>query len=172
MGFTGPFIQRSTNPVVNRDGSFETKNVPSGKYQLVVGAHSDRLRDYYTKSVNLSGQNVADSGFEMSGDLYLDVTISAKGATIDGTVVDAQSRPVPYAMVAIVPNVEHRARPDSYQQETTDEHGHFTARGLNAGSFVVLAFEESSENIRQPEFLTRHRSQGEKVDVEEGAQKP
>ena len=164
-------MRRRSNSLVNRDGSFEINNVPTGKYQLVVGAHSDHLRDYYTKSVSLSGQNVADSGFELSGDLYLDVTISAKGATIDGTVVDTQSRPVPYAVVAVVPNVERRARPDSYQQETTDEHGHFTARGLNAGSFVVLAFEESSENIRQPEFLTRHRSQGEKVDVEEGARK-
>src|ERR1022692_3408490 len=82
------FMRRSANSVVNRDGSFEIKNVSSGKYQLVVGAHSDRLRDYYTKSINLSGRNVADSRFEMSGDLYLDVTISAKGATIDGTVVD------------------------------------------------------------------------------------
>src|SRR4029077_2411717 len=32
--------------------------------------------------------------------------------------------PVAYGMVAVVPNLEHRARPDSYQQEPTDEHGH------------------------------------------------
>jgi hypothetical protein len=107
----------------------------------------------------------------MNGDLYLDVVVSAKGATIDGTVVDSQSQPVPYAVVVVVPNLEHRARPDSYQQETTDERGHFTARGLNAGSFVVLAFEELQEDMRQPEFLNKHRGKGEKVDVEEGTRK-
>jgi protocatechuate 3,4-dioxygenase beta subunit len=165
------YIRTSSNSVVNSDGSFEMKNVPGGNYQLVVGAHSDSLRDYYTKSVNLGGRNVADSGFGMNGDLYLDVVVSAKGATIDGTVVDSQSQPVPYAVVVVVPNLERRARPDSYQQETTDERGQFTARGLNAGSFVVLAFEELQEDMRQPEFLNKHRGKGEKVDVEEGTRK-
>ena len=165
------YIRTTLNSVVNSDGSFEMKNVPGGKYQLVIGAHSDSLRDYYTKSVNFGGRDVADSGFELNGDLYLDVVVSAKGATIDGTVVDSHSQAVPYAVVVVVPNLEHRARPDSYQQETTDEHGHFRARGLNAGSFVVLAFEELLEDMRQPEFLNKHRGQGEKVDVEEGTRK-
>ena len=35
-------------PAVNNDGTFEIKNVPGGNYQLVVGAGSDRLRDYCT----------------------------------------------------------------------------------------------------------------------------
>ncbi|HMI54397.1 MAG TPA: carboxypeptidase regulatory-like domain-containing protein [Candidatus Saccharimonadales bacterium] len=165
------YIRPTSNSVVNSDGSFEMKNVPSGKYYLVVGAHSDSLRDYYTKSVNFGGRNVADSGFETNGDLYLDVVVSAKGATIDGTVLDSHAQPVPYAVVVVVPNLEHRARPDSYQQETSDERGHFTARGLNAGSFVVLAFEELQEDMRQPGFLNKHRGKGEKVDVEEGTRK-
>lgn len=165
------YIRATSNAVVNKDGSFEIKNVPGGNYQLVVGAHSDSLRDYYTKSVNFGGRNVADSGFEMNGDVYLDVVVSAKGAMIDGAVVDSKSQPVPYAVVAVVPNSEHRARPDSYQQETTDEHGHFIARGLNAGRFVVLAFDELQEDMRQPDFLKKNRSKGEKVELEEGARK-
>lgn len=160
-----------TSSAVNSDGTFEIKKVPGGNYQLVVGAHSDRLRDYYTKSVIISGRDVADSGFELKGDVYLDVVVSAKGATIEGNVVDSKGQLVAYGTVAVVPNLEHQARPDSYQQELTDEHGHFIARGLNPGSYVVLAFEELQEDMRQPEFLKMHGGKGEKVDVEEGTRK-
>jgi hypothetical protein len=147
------------------------KNVPGGNYQLVVGAHSDNLRDYYTKSVMVGGRDVADSGFRMDGDAYLDVVVSAKGATIEGNAVDSKGQPVAYGMVAVVQDSEHRARPDSYQQQATDEHGHFIARGLNPGSYVVLAFEELQEDMRQPEFLKTYGGKGEKVEVEEGTRK-
>jgi protocatechuate 3,4-dioxygenase beta subunit len=159
------------NPIVSSDGSFELKNVPSGTYQLLVGDHSDNLRDYYTKSVILGGRDVVDSGFGMNGDLYLDVVVSAKGATIDGNVLDSTGQAVAYGMVAVVPNLERRARPDSYQLEQTDEHGHFLARGLNPGNYVVLAFEELREDVRQPDFLKVYGEKGEKVEVGEGMKK-
>lgn len=165
------FSRMSTNSAVNSDGAFELKNVPGGNYQLLIGAHSDSLRDNYTKSVLLSGGNVADSGFEVNGDLYLDVVVSARGASIEGNMVDSEGQPVAYGMVAVVPNLEHRARPDSYQQQSTDEHGHFIMRGLNPGSYVVLAFEELQEDTRQPEFLKNNAGKGEKVELEEGARK-
>jgi protocatechuate 3,4-dioxygenase beta subunit len=165
------YSRASASPMVNSDGAFEIKNVPGGNYQLVVGANSDQMRDYYTKSVVLSGRDVADSGFGLNGDVYLDVVVSAKGATIEGNVVDSKGQPVPYVTVAVVPNLEHRARPDSYQQEGTDEHGHFIVRGLNPGSYVVLAFEELQEDIRQPEFLKTYSGKGEKVEIEEGTRK-
>jgi protocatechuate 3,4-dioxygenase beta subunit len=160
-----------TSSAVNSDGTFEIKKVPGGNYQLVVGAHSDRLRNYYTKSVLFGGRDVADSGFGLNGDVYLDVVLSAKGATIEGNVEDSKGQPVAYGTVAVVPNLEHRARPDSYQREPTDEHGYFIVRGLNPGSYVVLAFEELQEDIRQPEFLKMHGGKGEKVEVEEGTRK-
>jgi protocatechuate 3,4-dioxygenase beta subunit len=159
------------SPAVNSDGTFEIKNVPGGNYQLVVTAHSEQLRDYYTKSVIFSGRDVADSGFTVNGDVSLAVLVSAKGATIEGNVVDSKGQPVGYSTVAVVPNLEHRARPDSYQRKPTDEQGHFVARGLNPGSYVVLAFEELQEDMRQPEFLKTYAGKGETVELEEGARK-
>jgi len=103
--------------------------------------------------------------------LYLDVVVSAKGATIDGNVLDSTGQAVAYGMVAVVPNLERRARPDSYQLEQTDEHGHFLARGLNPGNYVVLAFEELREDVRQPDFLKVYGEKGEKVEVGEGMKK-
>jgi carboxypeptidase family protein len=165
------FSGMNSNWVASSDGTFEMRNVPGGTYQLVVGAQSDSLRDYYTKSVIVSGRNVADSGFAVNGDMYLDVVVSARGATIEASVIDTKDRPVPYATVAVIPNSEHRSRPDSYQQQSTDEHGHFVARGLTPGSYVVLAFEELQEDVRQPAFLKTHEGKGEKVEVQEGSRK-
>jgi hypothetical protein len=100
-----------------------------------------------------------------------ELVVSAKGATMEGNVVDSKGQPVAYGTVAVVPDVEHRARPDSYQRETTDEHGHFIARGLNPGSYVVLAFEELQEDIRQAEFLKTYAGKGEKAESREGTRK-
>jgi protocatechuate 3,4-dioxygenase beta subunit len=165
------YSQANTRSMVTADGVFEMKNLPGGSYQLVIGAVSDNLRDYYTKSMMVGGKEVVDSGFSVNGDVSLDVVVSAKGATIEGNVVDSKGAPAAYSVVAVVPNSEQRARPDSYQQETTDEHGHFIERGLNPGSYVVLAFEELQGDMRQPEFLKTYAGKGEKVELEEGTRR-
>jgi hypothetical protein len=61
-----------TNSSVNTDGTFELKNVAGGNYQVVVGAKSNNLADYVTQSVNLGSQDVADSGFKVLPQTYLD----------------------------------------------------------------------------------------------------
>ena len=156
---------------VTKDGAFEIKNVPSGKYYLVVGARvsSSNLRDYFTKAVTLDGQEVGDSGFDTNGDPNLEVVISAKGATIEGTVVDEKGNPAASVMVVDVPNTQRRLRPDLYQQDTTDQRGHFSLRGLNPGSYTVLAFEDLQESVQDPEFLSTYGHKGEKVEVDKGA---
>jgi protocatechuate 3,4-dioxygenase beta subunit len=154
---------------VNKDGGFEMKNVTGGSYQLLVGAKSNNLRDYITKSVSLDGRDVADSGFTVNAETSLDVVISANGATIEGTVVDSKGKPVVHATVLDVPSAEHRNRPDLYQQDTSDELGHFSLRGLNPGKYTVLAFDEPQPDTREPEFLKAYEGRGEHVQLDEGA---
>ena len=154
---------------VNKDGSFELKNVTGGSYQLLVGAQSNNLRDYVTKSVNLDGRDVADSGFILSAGTSLDVVMSANGATIEGTVIDGKGKPAAYATVLDVPSAEHKNRQDLYQRDTTDELGHFRLRGLNPGKYTVLAFDELQADIREPEFLKSYEGRGEHVQLDEGA---
>ena len=157
---------------VKNDGSFEMKNVPSGTYRVIVGSSSQTLRDYFTKSVNLGGKDVADSGFAVSGATYtLDVMLSAQGGTIEGTVLDSADHAVTYATVVSVPSGEHRKRPDLYQQDTTDQQGHFSLRGLNPGEYTVLAWEDLEDNYRDPEFLKSYEGRGHSVRLDEGERK-
>jgi len=153
---------------VSKDGNFELKDVTGGSYQLLVSAKSNNLRDYITKSVNLDGRDVADSGFIVSPGTSLDVVISANGATIEGTVVDSKGKPAAHVTVLDVPSAEHRNRPDLYQRDTTDELGHFSLRGLNPGKYTVLAFEDLEDDVRQPEFLKTYEGRGEHVQLDEG----
>jgi protocatechuate 3,4-dioxygenase beta subunit len=154
---------------VNKDGSFEMKSVTGGSYRLLVGAKSNNLRDYITKSVYLDGRDVADSGFSISAGTFLDVVISANGATIEGRVADTKGKPVAHATVVDIPSAEHRNRTDLYQQDTTDELGHFSLRGLNPGKYTVLAFDELQADVREPEFLKSYEGRGEHVQLDEGA---
>jgi len=153
------------------DGSFDMKDVPAADYQLVVYAHSGKFRDYYTKSVLLGGREVADTGFAVGPGTVLDVVISAKGAGIEGTVLDKEDKPVSEATVVTAPSSGKLGRPDAYQFGRTDQNGHFWLRGLNPGEFLVLAFDEMQENYRTPEFAKKYEGKGEKVELEEGGKK-
>ncbi len=153
---------------VNKDGSFELKNVTGGSYTLLVGAKSNNLRDYITKFVYQDGRDVADSGFIVSAETSLDIVISASGATIEGTLVDSQGKPVAHATVVDVPSTEHRDRMDLYQRDTTDELGHFSLHGLNPGKYTVLGFDELEADVRDTEFLKSCEAYGVHVQLDEG----
>jgi hypothetical protein len=161
----------STGSNLTIDGTFELKNVAGGNCHLVVGSRSNNLPDYFTKSVSFEGRDVTDSGFPVLPQTYLDVTISANGASIAGTVVDGKGQPIANATVVDVPTAEHRTRPDLYQRDTTDQGGHFSLRGLNPGKYTLLAFDELQDDVRQTEFLKTYKTRGEIVELDEGGRK-
>lgn len=164
VGFTQP-------SEVQEDGSFEIKNASGGNYQLAVGARSEKFRDYYTKSVLLGGREVVDTGFAVSPGTVLDVVVSAKGAGVEGTVVDREGKPAAGASVVTIPASGKLGRPDAYQYARADDSGHFVVRGMNPGGFMVLAFEELQGDYRAPEFAKKYEGQGEKVELDEGGKK-
>lgn len=75
----------------------------------MVSAKSNNLPDYFTKSANLNGRDVSDSGFVVNAATFLEVVVSARGATIEGKVVDETGKPVAYATIVDIP-AEHRTR--------------------------------------------------------------
>jgi len=159
----------SSDGQVKGDGSFELKKVPVGRYHVLVNSADRSLRDYFVKAVNLGGKDVGDSGFAVAGGSYsLDLIVSAKGAAIEGVVVDAKNQPVPDATIIAVPDAKRRGRKDLYQQDTTDQHGHFRVHGLNPGDYSVLAFEDLEDDFHDQEFLKSYESRAQSVKLEEG----
>lgn len=164
--------EASTNAKVKNDGSFELKNVPAGTYHLLATSEDPKLRDYFVKTVNLGGRDVGDAGLTVAGGTYsLDVVASPNGVTIEGTVVDAKDHPVADATVVCVPDAKRRKRSDLYQQDTSDQHGHFRLHGLNPGEYTVLAFEELGDDYHDPDFVKAYQTQSETVKIEEGGSK-
>jgi Carboxypeptidase regulatory-like domain len=163
--------EQTSTPSIQGKVLQEPDGQPIRKANVMVGAKSNNLRDYITESVTLDGRDVVDSGFPVDLETYVDVVISAKGAGIAGTVVDGNGQPIANATVVDVPAAEHRTRLDLYQQDTTDESGHFSLRGLNPGKYTVFALEELQEDFRQPEFLKSYETRGQVVELDKGTRK-
>jgi Carboxypeptidase regulatory-like domain len=156
---------------VQQDGSFELKDVAGASYQIALASHADIFQDYYVKSVTQDGREVVDTGFTVSGDTTLNIIISSKAASVDGTVTDANGQPVAAATVVSVPTGGALKRPDSYQTEKTDAAGHFLMRGLNPGAYILIALEGVQEDVRNPEFLQKYGERGATVDLDEAQHK-
>jgi hypothetical protein len=170
-GLLGAFAQGGESGALNEDGSLEIKDVAAGNYQVVVSSPAEKYRDWYTKSVLVAGREVADTGFAVSGETAVEVVVNAKGASIEGKVVDGNGKAAAEAFVVTVPSSGKLGRPDSYQTARTDESGHFSVRGLNPGEFVVVALESLHPDVRSSEFLEKYGARGVKVEVGEGEKK-
>jgi hypothetical protein len=159
------------NSSVQEDGSFEMKDVAGGTYWIFLDGHSDQLRDYYLKSVLQDGREVGDTGFPVNGEIVLDVVVSGKGGSIEGTVVDEKGQGVPGATVVTLPGTGKMGRTDLYESDQADGSGHFALRGLKPGPYVVVGLRGLQEDPRTAEFFEKYGEKGQTVDVDEGEKK-
>lgn len=154
---------------VNRDGSFELKEVPAGTYGLQVLFGSEAFRDSFTKAVNLAGKEISDAGFHVEGATYfLEVVVGAKGASIEGVVSDGQQQPAPDVGVICIPQKKRRERRDLYAFDRTDYQGHFRLRGLSPGEYQVFVLDDDTDEdeIADPEFVRTHEGLGQSIELE------
>jgi protocatechuate 3,4-dioxygenase beta subunit len=175
-----------TNAPVDRLGNFEWKNVIPGNY--IVQVYGGDGRGFFLKSVKLGGRNI-DTGFTASGPATLDLLVSTKGGAVEGAVIlrekekekDADTdhvnndhanndHPVANATVVAVPEEKYRRLPDRFGVESTDQHGHFTMRGLAPGSYTLYAWQDLEDGVyREPDFLKSQEANGTALKVEEGS---
>jgi hypothetical protein len=102
----------------------------------------------------------------------LDIVVSAKGASIEGTVTDQKNQSAPYVKVISIPDLNRRERQDLYQETTTDRRGHFSLRGLASGEYQIMALDEDiDEEITDSAFVQAHESLGQAIKVGEGEHK-
>jgi hypothetical protein len=159
------------NVGVKEDATFALKDVAGANYWVYVMAATDKLRDYYLKSVLVEGRESVETGFAVNGETVLDVVMSVQGASVEGTVVDSKGRDVSGVAVVSLPSTGKVGREDFYQVVTTDASGHYLMRGMPPGSYVLVAIEGVREDTRKPEFFQQYGEKGQTVDLEEGQKK-
>jgi protocatechuate 3,4-dioxygenase beta subunit len=167
-----------TNAPVDRLGNFEWKNVNPGNYTVQV--YGGDGHGFFLKSVKLGGRDIA-TGFTASGPATLDLLVSTKGGTVEGAVVDAaiekavekdgnEVHPVANATVVAVPEEKYRKLPDRFGIGSTDQHGHFTIRGIAPGSYTIYAWQDLEDGVwRDPDFLKSQEANGTAVKVGESS---
>ncbi|MGB7728895.1 MAG: carboxypeptidase regulatory-like domain-containing protein [Candidatus Acidiferrum sp.] len=163
------------NSGLQEDGSFAVKDVAGGTYQVFLGGPVSVMQGYYLKSVLVGGREVVDTGFTVNGEMVLDVVLSAKSASIQGTVVDGDGKAVGGATVVTMPSTGPGAgragRMDLYVTGQADASGHFVLSGLVPGAYVVVGLAEVDGDSRKAEFFEKYGEKGTVVDVDEGERK-
>jgi hypothetical protein len=156
---------------VARDGSFEWKSVPPGKYHVQIASGGDN--DLYLKSVLAGGREMLDWGINVSGgSVVLDLVLSPNGAAVDGVVNDHDGAAVADAVIVAVPEMRLRSRTDRYYKTVSDQSGHFTLHGVRPGEFTLFAWESvEGEAYYNPEFLRAYEGQGSALSVSESVRK-
>jgi protocatechuate 3,4-dioxygenase beta subunit len=171
----GFFMSRDafgTNAPADRFGNFQWKEVNPGNY--IVQVYGGDGQGFFLKSATLGGRDVT-TGFAGSGPATIDLLISTKGGKIDGSVIEKEKdvdsdHPVPNTTVVAVPEEKYRKIPDRFLTGETDQHGHFTIRGIPPGSYTLYAWQDMEDDIyRDPDFLKAQEANGTAVKVEESS---
>jgi len=130
---------------VQKDNQFVIKDLPEGSYRVVVSGVS---KDCYLKEIQFSGKDVPDDLLAVGKDGVgqLEVTVSSRGARIQGDVADADGLPATGVWVVAVPETSRRSNRRLYKSETTDQYGHFDLRGLAPGEYTLYTWIDVETN--------------------------
>lgn len=152
---------------IREDGSFEFRNVAPGRYAVRVY----RLPEgSYLKAARMGDQDVLADGFtiQAASGGALELLVSPAGGQVDGVVLDAEKKPHPGAVVTLIPDEKRRHREDLFFQQSSDQNGRFSFRGVPPGEYKVFAWDKIDDGVyRDPAFLERFEDEGAKVAVKE-----
>ncbi len=151
--------------------SYVLKDVFDGTYRLGVIGQS---KDCYIKSIRYGSGEALDGGFTVfrGAQASLEVTISSRGARVQGAVTDKDKLPVTGVWVVLVPDEAHRDQSRLYQKSATDQYGHFLLRGIAPGDYKIFCWDEVEDGAwEDPDFLRTFEDRGQMISVEEADEK-
>ena len=152
---------------VSATGSFALNDVFDGRYRLAITGLG---KDCYLKEVRYGAADGLADGFDVSRgtNASLEVTISSRGARIQGSVTDKDIRPVTDVWVVLLPVGEPRGQDGLSQKVATDQYGHFLLRGIPPGEYQLFCWDEVEDGAwEDPDFLKAFENQGRKVSLKE-----
>ncbi|HEY2382504.1 MAG TPA: carboxypeptidase-like regulatory domain-containing protein [Terriglobia bacterium] len=162
---------RSPGGGIADDGSFAIPNVNPGKFRVTITGLSGNV---YVTAVRCNGVDVTDSGMVLDGSALGPLEVMLGGpesvGSIEGVVHDANDKPVPEAVVALVPSPERRKNPSAFRTVNTTQLGTFSMSGVSPGTYTVLAWDDLEPGAYEdPDFLKDFEYRGTKITVERGS---
>ena len=154
-----------TSARVGANQQFTLKEVNEGEYRVNANGLS---RDCYIKEVFYGDIRAKDDTISVGkgGGAPLEITVSSRGARVQGAAVDNDGLPAPGAWVVAVPEEARRGNSRLFKAQTTDQYGKFDLRGLAPGSYKIFSFTGVQQGEwEDPEFLKTHEAKGESVEV-------
>jgi hypothetical protein len=150
------------------NGAFSLRDVPESLYRL---SSTGQSQDCYLRSIRYAGMEISDDEFNVirGTQATLEVTISSRGAHVQGMVKDADGLPASGVWVVLVPDEARRNKFHLFKQRTTDQYGRFDFRGIAPGDYKLFSWEQVQQNEwEDPDFLKAFDPKGESISLQEG----
>ena len=137
------------------------KPTPPGHYAVHIDLRSVP-NGCYVKSVKLGGQEISANGIEIRSSAEIEIVLSNKAGTINGSASGNDGKPILYPRVTLIPT-DGNSRPAA---QLADNEGKFKFTAVPPGKYRLFAWEEAEDGVWQdPEFRKRFESQGKEVTV-------
>jgi len=148
-----------------KDGAFELRSVAPTVYHVAINNLPD---GYCIKSMRFAGRDVIHRELDLSSGAggTLEIQLSAKPASLGGTVRNSHGDPVSSAIVQVWSKDDPEIRP-----ALTDDAGHFKLRNFPPGEYRVIAFESIERGVSEnPTFRASFEGQAAAATLQEGSQ--
>lgn len=155
---------------VQPDGSFELKNLATEAYWVNITGPAP---DAYLKSAYYGSTSAMNEFHPAAGsDATLELVVSARGAHIQGAVMNSDSLPVAGVWVALIPEEASGKLKRLYQSTRTAANGKFEFRGVAPGTYSLYSWDNVEEHEwDDPEFLKPFKTKSASMTVAEGENK-
>lgn len=154
-----------TRAEVDDNNQFTLKDVHDGEFRLDAWGIS---KDCYIKEVRYSDSIVPDATIRVAKGAVgpLEITLSSRGAHVQGTVLNDDSLPAVGAWAVAIP--DKKTRHASYSANT-DQYGHFEVRGLPPGKYELFSWAGLQQGAwEDPEFPKVYEAMATVIEVNEG----
>ena len=154
-----------TSAEVDDNNQFTLKDVHDGEFRLDAWGIS---KDCYIKEVRYGDSTVTEATIRVAKGVVgsLEITMSSRGAHVQGTVLNEDTLPAVGAWAVAIP--DKKTRRASYFANT-DQYGHFEVRGLPPGKYKLFSWGALQQGAwEDPEFLKEYEAKATALEVGEG----
>jgi len=125
----------------------------------------------YVLDIRQGGTSVMERGVVIDQSATpIEIVVDPNGVTVQGTVINADGKPVANATVALVPPTARQENLLLYRNAVTNDDGVFTLRGAAPGPYTIFAWESVNPGAWQnAEFLSRYEGRGRQVLISAGS---